>query len=431
MRKKITCILLLLCGIHSFLFAQLLADPIREAETARIIRVLASDSMKGRGNGRPELLDAAIFIGEQFRAASLQPMRGFPGYFIPFRPFGGSRSFSTDELIWNGKALPRERFRYIHPAPGNYAPRDTSGFLIMRMDSLPATDSLHQLLKEKKDLLLWAPGKQEDIEAYFGDKAQFPLAGLQNNILIASAEEAPSSIRLSGSGNYYSHVEYNVVACLPGRSRPNEIVLFSAHYDHEGVYGRRRRDSIMNGANDNASGTTALLQLATYFARKNNNERTLLFCAFAGEELGLKGSEDFMQYIEADEIIAGINLEMLGVPQYGRKRVFITGESYSSLPDILREGLIKNSIRVTREPDPEKNLFMRSDNFPLAQKGIPAHTIMASDDDDKCYHQPCDEVKRIDIPNLAAITRAIAKACGSLINGEETPTRVDRTGLMK
>jgi hypothetical protein len=80
-----------------------------------------------------------------------------------------------------------------------------------------------------------------------------------------------------------------------------------------------------------------------------------------------------------------------------------------------------------KEPDEEKMLFQRSDNFPFAEKGIPAHTIMASDDDDDCYHQPCDEIKRIDIPNMTVLIKAIAAATQKLISGEMTPTRV--TGL--
>ena len=94
-------------------------------------------------------------------------------------------------------------------------------------------------------------------------------------------------------------MEYNIVGMLPGKSKPGELILFSAHYDHEGVFDRgKKKDSILNGANDNASGTTALLMLAKYFAQKNDNERTILFCAFAGEELGLLGSKDFVNHVD-------------------------------------------------------------------------------------------------------------------------------------
>jgi Zn-dependent M28 family amino/carboxypeptidase len=222
----------------------------------------------------------------------------------------------------------------------------------------------------------------------------------------------------------YAQLGYTIAGMIPGRSKSGEIVLFSAHYDHLGVRKRRRGDSIMNGANDNASGATALLMLAKYFAERNDNERTLLFCAFSGEEIGLKGSTDFLQYINPDKIVAGVNIEMIGVPQFGKKTVFITGEDYS-LAGILKENLSKNQLTIIGEPDPEeKQLFQRSDNYPFVLKGIPAHSIMGSDDDDPCYHKVCDELKRIDVENMTVIIRAIAAATTTLINGPDAPARI-------
>ena len=76
----------------------------------------------------------------------------------------------------------------------------------------------------------------------------------------------------------------NVVGVLPGKSRPEEVVIFSAHYDHIGVIGAVNQDSIANGADDDASGVTAVIELAKYFATQNNNERTLVFIALTAEE---------------------------------------------------------------------------------------------------------------------------------------------------
>lgn len=182
----------------------------------------------------------------------------------------------------------------------------------------------------------------------------------------------------------------------------------------------------MNGANDNASGTTALLQLAKHFAQQQNNERTILFCAFSGEELGLLGSEDFSRQVNAEKVIALFNLEMLGFPQFGKQKVFITGHEYSSLPAILSSALQENGLTVISEPDVEKRLFQRSDNFPFAQKGVPAHTIMASDDDEKCYHEPCDDIKRIDFDNLNHIIKALSKAIQPFTTANADPGRITR-----
>ena len=218
----------------------------------------------------------------------------------------------------------------------------------------------------------------------------------------------------------------NVVGILPGRSRPQEFVMFSAHYDHVGMH----ESQAYNGANDNASGTAALLALAEYFALRGDNERTILFCAFAGEELGLLGSKYFVNLFEGAEIVAAINIEMIGVTTVGNKAFFITGAHLSDIRKIFSQNLGK-SVKIRKEPGYEKMLFQRSDNLPFAMKGIPAHTIMASDDDDPCYHQPCDDVKALNIDNMAFLVRAIASASATIISGRHTPRRIspDRIGI--
>jgi Zn-dependent M28 family amino/carboxypeptidase len=161
---------------------------------------------------------------------------------------------------------------------------------------------------------------------------------------------------------------------LPGKSKPKEIVIFSAHYDHVGISSINKKDSIMNGANDNASGVTAVLMLAEYFARQGNNERTILFCAFAGEELGLIGSKNFRNYLIPESIVAVINIEMIGVPQYGKGIFFITCTKYSDLPALLKENMKGFNVKVKPEPNQNKLLFQRSDNFSFVLKRVPAHT---------------------------------------------------------
>jgi Zn-dependent M28 family amino/carboxypeptidase len=247
--------------------------------------------------------------------------------------------------------------------------------------------------------------------------------------LLVYSDVSPDSLLLTGVDDYYNSLGYNVVGMLPGKSKPDEIVLFSAHFDHLGINRNQKKDSILNGANDDASGVTALLLLAEYFAKKGDNERTILFCAFSGEELGLKGSANFINYLNPEKVIAGINIEMIGVPQYGINNVFITGTQYSSLPSILNQRSKEMGIKVKPEPDLRKRLFQRSDNYTFVKAGVPAHTIMSSDDDDKCYHKPCDEVQRINIPHMTQIIRTIAVMSESIISGKETPTRVKMEDL--
>lgn len=298
-------------------------DSISKDDASRIISILASDSLKGRGNFQPGILKAAEFIGNEFAKSGLQPIGNYSTYFLPFVPFGGSNK--VYDSITN------------------------------KNDNLPV----------------------------------------------------------------HSSIGYNIVGMIPGKTKPAEIVLISSHYDHEGVKVNSNADAIYNGANDNASGTTAVLLLARFYALKNDNARTLLFCTFSGEELGLTGSQDFAQKMRTANIVACINLEMLGVPQYGTKSVFVTGRGFSPLYKILNKSLKQNGLKVFNDPNPDRSLFTRSDNYSFAQYGIPAHTIMASDDDEPCYHQPCDEISRIDVSNLTMIVKAIAASLTTIISGDE------------
>jgi len=94
------------------------------------------------------------------------------------------------------------------------------------------------------------------------------------------------------------------------------------------------------------------------------------------------------------------------------------------LPAILEKQLLSTPVRVKSGPSEDKKLFQRSDNFPFVVMGVPAHSIMSSDDDDKCYHKPCDEVKRIDLEHMTTIIRAVAAASATLISGTDTPSRI-------
>ena len=260
---------------------------------------------------------------------------------------------------------------------------------------------------------------------------EFERIGLKKSAVLESYFQ-PFTSKLEILGTRYSdsalsasnakNILLNVIGILPGKSKANEVIIFSAHYDHVGTDSGLRKDKVFNGANDNASGTAAVLALANYFSLRNDNERTLVFCAFAGEELGLFGSEAFVNNTNTRGIKAVINVEMIGRSSVGKNAFFVTGSDQSDLSSILKKSL-RNIARVVREPSYEKELFKRSDNYPFAEKGIVAHTIMSSDDDDPCYHKPCDEIKRIDFENMAKIVQAIASACQTIISGQETPKK--------
>jgi hypothetical protein len=324
MRKCVEAILFILLTSFSAQ-AQTSIDAVDAENIKRIITILASDSLKGRGNHTIELHKAADFIANQFDTVGLNYFPGFTSYFQPFT--------------------------------------------IREVDSILLKDS---------------------------------------------------------TGKYNpDYVLLNVIGVLEGKSRAGEVIIFSSHYDHMGEDRTKGGDNIYNGANDNASGTTALLELARYYSLRNDNERTIVFCAFAGEELGLLGSDLFSTFVEPDAVKAVINIEMIGRKNFGGKNSFmVTGSQYSSLESILRKNLRNTKMRVLSERNEEKMLFKRSDNYPFAKKGVPAHTIMSSDDDEECYHKVCDEVKRIDLNNMTEIIRAIIIGCRTIIKGSDTPSRI-------
>ena len=219
---------------------------------------------------------------------------------------------------------------------------------------------------------------------------------------------------------------FNVIGVLEGKSKKDEFVVISAHYDHLGVKKEGTGDLIYNGADDDASGTTAVLTLAQYFKELGTNERTLIFVAFTAEEMGLLGSRHFGQDVNASQFIAGINIEMIGKhSSYGPNTAWLTGFDRSDFGTIIQRNLVGTSYTVYPDPYPTQRLFFRSDNASLAQLGIPSHTFSTVPiDTDVHYHQVTDEAATLDMEIITQTIRAIAIGTQSIVSGEDTPTRV-------
>jgi Zn-dependent M28 family amino/carboxypeptidase len=228
----------------------------------------------------------------------------------------------------------------------------------------------------------------------------------------------------------------NVVGVLPGKSRPEEIVIFSGHYDHLGITSKDRNgnvvaDSIFNGANDDAAGTTAMMVLAKYFKTLGNNERTLVFAAFTAEEVGGFGATYFSNQLDPAKVIAMFNLEMIGSEsKWGKNSAFITGYEKTDMGKILQANLEGTDFTFYPDPYPAQNLFYRSDNATLARLGVPAHTISTTKiDTDPYYHKATDEIGTIDLDNMTRIIKAIALSARGIVSGKDTPTRVNTADL--
>jgi Zn-dependent M28 family amino/carboxypeptidase len=234
------------------------------------------------------------------------------------------------------------------------------------------------------------------------------------------------------------------MAVIPGHSKADELVIFSAHYDHIGTTTKtlphshstpeengnpEPGDVIYNGANDNASGTTTLIHLARYFAKQQNNERTLVFIAFSGEEEGLLGSFALSPFFISKKVITDINMDMVGRPISARNQnPYMTGTEYSDLKKILNKKLFSiapqyGSSYFKKDKFLFQMLFYRSDNYPFALKHFIAHTIMCTSPRDIYYHSLNDEWETLDYNFMAKVVKAIALGSSGLADGTDTPKK--------
>lgn len=171
----------------------------------------------------------------------------------------------------------------------------------------------------------------------------------------------------------------NVVAKLPGGERADEVVIYTAHWDHLGRDTSLAGDQIYNGALDNATGTAGLLEIAKAFkALPQPPARSVVFLAVAAEEKGLIGAKYYASHplYPLRQTVANINMD--GLNQWGRTSdVVIVGMGNSTLDDVLTRVLAADGRTVKADPEPEKGFYYRSDHFEFAKQGVPALYIDA------------------------------------------------------
>jgi hypothetical protein len=203
----------------------------------------------------------------------------------------------------------------------------------------------------------------------------------------------------------------NIVAVLRGSDPQlrDEYVLLSAHLDHLGVGTPVAGDSIYNGADDNASGTAALVEIAEALATLPvRPRRSILFLHVSGEERHILGSEWFSTHptVPAERIVADLNVDMIG--RNNPDSVVVVGKAYSSLgadADAVQARHPELHLTLAEDIWPEKRLFFRSDHFNFARRGIPSLFFFAGEHED--YHRPSDTVDRLDVDKVARIARMI------------------------
>lgn len=235
---------------------------------------------------------------------------------------------------------------------------------------------------------------------------------------------------------------YNVLGKLPGRTRPDEVVMFGAHWDGYGAGapdGQGR--TIRPGANDDALGTAGVLELARAFAKGPRPERSLVFALWTGEERGLLGSETYAAkpLYPAAKTVANLTLDILNTGGPSRD-VLLVGQGQNTLEDMLADAARAQGRAVTPETLPERGLFYRADHFPLARQGVPTLLLMAIsgapdlvsggreagqrwlDAYMRCYHQTCDAwTPELDFTGAAQDVMLVHHVASRLANGRDWP----------
>ena len=410
-------------------FSQNIDKIINVAEVERIEKTLSADDMQGRRTFTAGIDKAAEFIESEFSKNKLKFLANEKSYLQNFimtkvKPLQIIGLLDNDSLNSANVA-----------ANTTAAEININSFANYEVVKVKKEDDLFKtvlpLISLEKNIILLidtAHSKRFKNLKQFVGNAKFQTASSQ--LFILTSNLAPASIKLHIQNEVIEQKLKNVVGVLPGKSKKDEYVIFSGHYDHLGIgKPNNEQDSIFNGANDDAAGTTAMILLSKYFSLlKEKNERTIIFVAFTAEEVGGFGSRYFSKQLNADKIMAMFNIEMIGTEsKWGTSSAYITGFEKSNMGKILQANLADSKFKFEPDPYPKQNLFYRSDNATLAELGVPAHTISTSKmDSEKFYHTVNDEIETLDMTNMTEIIKAIALSSKSIVSGKDTPSRVEK-----
>lgn len=440
-----------------------LDNTITLAQITKDVSYLASNELKGRNNFTLDIRQAADFIAKRFNEVGLTPAQSAANFNQQYSVQKITPDTLTVEI--NGQVISNESLSMATTATDFEWNRSTEKKnqslsnqpvnIVMIGEDDNMRKSLRALNKQGGQHLVLLHPKHEDsfkrYQSYFArglTKLVDEKSNEQGGVIVIALTDISKVEEFSVKGNtkVTDTLLSNVVGILPGKSKANEIVLYSAHYDHLGVKPSidtapnsktQKTREIFNGADDDASGVSAIINLANHFAKMDNNERTLMFVAFSAEEIGGFGSRHFSTRVEPTKITAMINIEMIGKPAiFGEGSVWMTGMDRSTLGEQLNAALAPQKLKVYADPYPKQNLFYRSDNATLARLGVPAHSFSSTQlDKDQHYHQVTDDINSLNLPSMLQVIKMLAIATTPLVDGSITPSRIDpnkvkRNGLI-
>lgn len=413
---------------------------------ATMQRLVAPD-MKGRACGTTEENAAARYLADRlkaYRAKGAAPGGGFlqavrfrtPTYAAPpSLAVGGLTLTQGREIValdpgeaaagplaLVGLAAPEAAAGKIAVYDAPYDPKAVAAFVRAGAAAVvvPAPD---RILRAWDQLAARAPGGVEIVGAESVGVGQPPSP---RQVVIFARPETLAQLRgLEGRparfaaprGQPVLETSYNVLGVIPGTApdADRQAVLLSAHYDHVGV----RNGVVYPGANDDASGTAAVLEFAHLLGARKAPKRTVHFALFGCEEAGGHGAKVFLAHPPTPlaDLVANLEFEMIGVPDPAdRTRLMLTGWERTNLGPALRD----HGASIGPDRYPEENFFQRSDNYELVKKGVVAQTISAWPVP-PTYHQPTDDLDHVDLTFMAEVIQSLAEPVKWLLNSDFRP----------
>ncbi|HCH69364.1 MAG TPA: peptidase M23 [Colwellia sp.] len=439
----------LIISLATVSFTWAVTNKISLAQVTKDITYLASDELRGRSNYSSEIHLAAEYIAKRFHQSGLLAADGISGtdflqkyQITKITPKNINLTINREKISSNNLIMASTVTNF------SWAMNNLTNNTEFTIHNIGKNDDMQAIVgtlnrQGGKHLVLLNPAHKSLFERYQHYLQQGVTTLHQANshhisggiIVIALSTittEKINHLQMSGVSTINKNALYNVVAMLPGQTKPEEIVLYSAHYDHLGVK-TGEGNVIYNGADDDASGTTAIINLAQYYAKQGGNARTLMFAAFSAEEIGGFGSRYFSKQLEPQKITAMINIEMIGKPsKFGTGTMWMTGMDRSNLGQKLNMALAKSGKKIYDDPYPEQHLFYRSDNATLARLGVPAHSFSSAQlDKDQHYHQTSDDLSSLNLTSLHQIIEMLAMATQPLVDGNMTPSRINKNLVTK
>jgi aminopeptidase YwaD len=422
---------------------------------------LASDALRGRGSTTPDELTAATYVGatlEQYgiapagddgtyiqRAVILQPkLKAAPVLrYATAESAGTSWTYGQDfEVEYFSKPTfqgPLQRIdAEVQSDPGKVKVNKGAVVLVVGQDRKKVRGVMFAALNGGAVAAMGGAGADHKAwdNAHEWPKPPRLLEGQSGGLggdfgdLVLVSEAAFTGLKDVPDGTVFTleselgesekSFTWNAVGKILGSDPQAGVILLSAHLDHLGIGAPVNGDSIYNGADDDASGTTAVLELARTLAMGSRPRRTVIFALFGSEEAGGLGSTWFQEHppVPLDRIAANLEFEMLGRPdaKYAQDMLWLTGWERSNLgPTLAAHG-----AKLEADKRPEEHFFMRSDNYVLAKKGVVAQTV-SSFGLHKDYHQPSDDLGHIDFQHMTAAIGSMIRPVEWLVNSAFAP----------